>query len=108
MTARRPSRVMARTPLRMPVTICRKKASSTATAVVGRLALAERPSTDGSSLPDIRGVRALVTTGKRQPLGKRHARARRSELQPNQLIFDVGVANNEPRDYVYVSLARFR
>src|SRR5678810_1256531 len=107
-TARRPSRVMARTPLRIPVTICLKKASSTPTAVAGRPVLDERPSGDVTSNPENRGVRALVTNDN---VGHWASDVPGPNVQicgqisrfSSRAVVHVG-----SRDYDYVSLSRFR
>src|SRR5689334_9573197 len=114
MTARSPSRVIARTPLRMPVTICRKKASETAprgrageSTLRGAGGPAGRPSEGCSSDPEKWGVRALVKSGKRSQQGKPYARAQHSELQLNQLFSRRSPIQSGPPDYGYVILARF-
>src|SRR5215213_9830836 len=96
MTARRPSRVIARTPLRIPVTIWRKNASGT-TLRVG-----------SSSDTEKRGVWGLVKSGKRTQQGKPYARRQHSELQLNQLFWHRPVIRSQPSDYGSVILYRFR
>src|SRR5688572_25682450 len=89
MTASRPSRVMAMTPLRIPVTIWRKKASGTPPDTPG---VNGRPSDGSSSGPGKRGVRDLVKSGNAVPAGQATCPARKLRIAGKSPVF------RRPRD----------